>query len=108
MIQSVQVVLITRKVFVIKKERKKEWKKTNANNEIYSHENALMVWYKSIRKKRSKLCKNQMKMFSSTIHKEKDEQQYEVTVGTQISIPIYLIIFFASQIKVIKSNANSH
>ena len=49
-----------------------------------------------------------MKMFSSTIHKEKDEQQYEVTVGTQISIPIYLIIFFASQIKVIKSNANSH
>lgn len=24
--------------------------KTNANNEIYSHENALMVWYKSMRK----------------------------------------------------------
>ena len=61
MIQSVQVVLITRKVFVIKterkKERKKDWKKTNANNEIYSHENALMVWYKSIRKKEANFAK---------------------------------------------------
>lgn len=71
-IQIVPVVLITRKVFVIKKKNEKE--KTKANNEIYSHENALMVWYKKHKnKKKEKLCKNQMKIVR-TIRRKMNEQ----------------------------------